>query len=59
MPPEATTAPCRIPEYLPERTQHYAGYVGAAIVGKSMNAINTMTKEDYEERGPAYIHKKC
>jgi actin-related protein len=50
---------CRIPEYMPERSTQYAGYAGGAIVAKSLNANHTMTKEDYDERGPAYINKKC
>jgi actin-related protein len=49
----------RIPEYMPARTNQYASYVGGAIVAKSLNANHTMSKEDYEDRGPAYIHKKC
>jgi actin-related protein len=48
-----------MPEYLPERTTHYAGYIGAAIVAKSLNANHTMTKEDYDERGPSFVHRKC
>ena len=29
------------------------------LLPKSLNAHHTMTKEDYDERGPSHIHKKC
>lgn len=44
---------------MPARSTRFAAYVGGVIVAKSMNANNLMTKEDYNEHGPAYINSKC
>lgn len=37
----------------------YAAYCGAAVVAKTIGANHMLSKEDYEDRGPAFMHKKC
>lgn len=48
------------PEYMPESLITYSAWVGGAILAKVVFPQNQhITKADYDENGPAVVHKKC
>lgn len=48
------------PEYMPENLITYSAWVGGAILAKVVFPQNQhITKADYDENGPAVVHKKC
>jgi actin-related protein 7 len=55
-----------IPGYLPKRAAQQAAWNGGAIIaryvfgGTGVNALSQpITRSDYNEMGPAYVHRKC
>lgn len=59
-PPSLNPALCPMPEYLPKCTAQQAAWIGGAVVGRvAFNQGGFMTKYDYEEAGPAGIHRRC
>ncbi|CDP04578.1 unnamed protein product [Coffea canephora] len=48
------------PEYMPENLITYSAWVGGAILAKVVFPQNQhITKADYDENGPAVVHRKC
>ncbi|KAL9234616.1 hypothetical protein vseg_009470 [Gypsophila vaccaria] len=48
------------PEYMPENLSQYSAWVGGAILAKVVFPQNQhVTKADYDENGPAVVHRKC
>lgn len=48
------------PEYMPENLSQYSAWVGGAILAKVVFPQNQhVTKADYDENGPAIVHRKC
>lgn len=48
------------PEYMPENLSTYQAWVGGAILAKVVFPQNQhVTKADYDEHGPAVVHRKC
>lgn len=48
------------PEYMPAQTLEYAAWMGGAILARVVFQQNQhVTKFDYDESGPAVVHKKC
>lgn len=48
------------PEYMPENLAQYSAWVGGAILAKVVFPQNQhVTKADYDEHGPAVVHRKC
>ncbi|GAB2271921.1 Actin- protein 7 [Dionaea muscipula] len=48
------------PEYMPENLSMYQAWVGGAILAKVVFPQNQhITKADYDENGPAIVHRKC
>ena len=49
-----------VPEYMPPNTSRFAPWVGGAVLAKVVGGTNQfMTKGDYEEVGPAGVHRRC
>ncbi len=60
LPASQTAALLMLPEYLPANTQRFAPWVGCALLAKVVAAQGQMmTKAEYDEAGPAAIHRKC
>ena len=59
--PGAQPSLCPIPDYFPSpQTQRNASWVGGCIAGRVVqNNGHFMSKSDYEEGGPAAIHRRC
>jgi actin-related protein len=65
--PNFPPALCSIPEYMPKRTAQRAAWVGGAAMAKIVFSgsgpmqisQHPVSKADYDEFGPAYIHRKC
>ncbi|CAI9106533.1 OLC1v1005715C2 [Oldenlandia corymbosa var. corymbosa] len=50
----------KAPEYMPEKLTQYSAWVGGAILAKVVFPQNQhITKADYDENGPAVVHRKC
>ncbi|RWW46833.1 hypothetical protein BHE74_00047212 [Ensete ventricosum] len=48
------------PEYMPENLSKNSAWMGGAILAKVVFPQNQhVTKGDYDETGPAIVHKKC
>ncbi|WOL15337.1 actin-related protein 7 [Canna indica] len=48
------------PEYMPENLSRNSAWMGGAILAKVVFPQNQhITKGDYDETGPAIVHKKC
>lgn len=48
------------PEYMPENLTQNSAWMGGAILAKVVFPQNQqITKGDYDEMGPAIVHKKC
>ncbi|KAH9611932.1 hypothetical protein KSS87_017871 [Heliosperma pusillum] len=48
------------PEYMPENLSQFSAWVGGAILAKVVFPQNQhVTKADYDENGPAVVHRKC
>ena len=48
------------PNYMPDNTNHYAAWTGAAILAKTVfNQNQHVSKFDYDESGPTVVFKKC
>ncbi|XP_077221287.1 actin-related protein 7 [Tasmannia lanceolata] len=48
------------PEYMPENLSKNSAWMGGAILAKVVFPQNQhVTKADYDETGPAVVHKKC
>ncbi|KAL3518886.1 hypothetical protein ACH5RR_021475 [Cinchona calisaya] len=48
------------PEYMPENLITYSAWIGGAILAKVVFPQNQhITKADYDENGPAVVHRKC
>jgi actin-related protein 7 len=48
------------PEYMPGNTSRFGPWVGGAVLAKVVGGTSQfMTKGDYEEVGPAGVHRKC
>ncbi|KAL9250142.1 Actin-related protein [Drosera capensis] len=48
------------PEYMPENLSMYQAWMGGAILAKVVFPQNQhITKADYDENGPAIVHRKC
>lgn len=55
-----------VPEYLPKRAAQQAAWNGGAVIaryvfgGTGVNSLSQpITRADYNEMGPAYVHRKC
>jgi actin-related protein len=65
--PNFPPALCIIPEYMPKRTAQRAAWVGGAVMAKIVFSgsgplqisQHAVSKADYDEMGPACIHRKC
>ena len=65
--PHFPPALCPIPEYMPKHTAQRAAWVGGAVMAKIVfggtGAVQVsqhpVSKADYDEMGPAIIHRKC
>jgi actin-related protein len=50
---------CTCPEYMPDATLQHAAWMGGAVLSKLVFQQNQqMTRYDYDEYGPAAIHRK-
>lgn len=48
------------PEYMPENLARNSAWMGGAILAKVVFPQNQhVTKGEYDETGPAIVHKKC
>lgn len=48
------------PEYMPENLPKNSAWMGGAILAKVVFPQNQhITKADYDESGPAIVHRKC
>lgn len=48
------------PEYMPENLTRNSAWMGGAILAKVVFPQNQhITRGDYDEMGPAIVHKKC
>lgn len=53
-------AVCGVAEYLPAGTQRHAAWAGGAVMARVVQQQNQfMSKGDYEEAGPASVHRRC
>ncbi|CAD7701608.1 unnamed protein product [Ostreobium quekettii] len=60
VPPSMQAGICSAPEYMPDSTLQYAPWMGGAIVAKVVAQHgHYVTKMEYEDGGPAMIHRKC
>ncbi|KAL4527792.1 hypothetical protein Ndes2526B_g08540 [Nannochloris sp. 'desiccata'] len=65
--PNFPPALCFIPEYMPKRTAQRAAWIGGAVMAKIVfsgsgpmqTSQHAVSKADYDEMGPAIIHRKC
>jgi actin-related protein 7, plant len=65
--PNYPPALCNIPEYMPKRTAQRAAWIGGAVMAKIVFSgsgpmqisQHPVSKADYDEMGPAIIHRKC
>ncbi len=56
----AQPAACGVAEYLPAGTQRCAAWSGGAVMARVVQGQGQlMSKGDYEEAGPAAVHRKC
>ncbi|CAL8461863.1 g1394 [Coccomyxa elongata] len=59
-PPSMQPALCPTPEYMPDYTTRMAAWMGGAVLSKVVFPQNHhVSKYDYDEVGPAVVHKKC
>ncbi|KAK9908828.1 hypothetical protein WJX75_003441 [Coccomyxa subellipsoidea] len=59
-PPSLQPALCPTPEYMPSYSVRMAAWMGAAVLSKVVFPQNHhVSKYDYDEMGPAVVHKKC
>ncbi|XP_074263514.1 actin-related protein 7 [Silene latifolia] len=50
----------KAPEYMPDNLSQFSAWVGGAILAKVVFPQNQhVTKADYDENGPAVVHRKC
>ena len=64
--PSLPPALCSIPEYMPKKTAHRAAWIGGAALAKVVfgggapqQLHHPISKADYDELGPAVVHRKC
>lgn len=59
LPPSMTPVATSVPEYMPATTAQHASWMGGAVLSKILMQHNHyVTKADYEENGPAIVHRK-
>ena len=59
-PPSLQPALCPTPEYMPSYSVRMAAWMGGAVLSKVVFPQNHhVSKYDYDEMGPAVVHKKC
>lgn len=59
-PAQAPALPAAVPDHLAPGVSRHAAWTGAAVLAKVLGAQRQwVTRAEYNERGPAAVHRKC